>query len=456
MSRTLQALRAHAQQILNAGLVAAEPGAAVRRALRRDRDRLVLTGTPEVAFDLNAFRRVVVVGAGKATTAMGAALEEILGDRVERGLLVTKDGHRGHLRRLEQAEAAHPVPDARGTHAAGVMGRFLDGCGTDCLVLAAISGGASALLSLPASGLTLADKVAVTDALLRSGADITALNAVRKHLSAIKGGRAAALAAPATVAALLLSDVIGDPPDVIGSGPFSPDPSTYEDALRILVEQVQPEQIPETVRGHLEAGVRGKLNETPKPEDPLFDTVHTRIVASNRESLTACRIEAEALGYAVHDLGGALDGPAEDIARLHADLAARIQRDDAPVPAPACILSGGEPTVTVRGPGRGGRNQHLALAAVPRLAALPGVVLLSAGTDGTDGPTDAAGAFADSTSATRAAAADLDPTAALCACDSYPFFKDIGDLLITGPTGTNVMDLHVTLVSPREAQRIFS
>ena len=455
MDHALQSLYAHARRILDAGLDAAEPGAAVRRTLRRDRDRLVLAcGTvedrfspeSERIFDLNCFRRVVVVGAGKASAAMGAALEGILGDRLDRGLLVTKDGHRGDLRRLEQAEAAHPVPDARGTHAAGVMGRFMAGCRADCLVLAAISGGASALLSLPADGLTLVDKAAVTDALLRSGADINALNAVRKHLSAIKGGRAAALAAPATVVALLLSDVIGDPPDVIGSGPFSPDPSTYEGALRILVEQLQPEQIPKAIRGHLEAGVRGELNETPKPEDPLFDRVHTRIVASNRESLAACRAEAEALGYAVHDLGGALDGPAEDVARLHADLVARIRAGDGPVPAPACVLSGGEPTVTVRGPGRGGRNQHLALAAVPLLADLDGVVLLAAGTDGTDGPTDAAGAFADSSTAARASAADLDPAAALCACDSYPFFKAIGDLLITGPTGTNVMDLHISLV----------
>ncbi len=445
MSRTLQTLRAHAQQIFNAGLVAAEPGTAVRRNLRRDNDRLVLVGPPEVAFDLNAFRRVVVVGAGKAAAAMGAALEGILGDRLDDGLLITKDGHRG-LCRLEQFEAAHPVPDERGTHAAGVMGRFLENCGADCLVLAAISGGASALLSLPAYGLTLADKAAVTDALLRSGTDIKALNAVRKHLSAIKGGRAAALAAPATVVTLLLSDVIGDPPDVIGSGPLSPDPSTYEDALRILVEQLRPEQIPETVRGHLEAGVRGRLNETPKSGDSLFGRVHTRVVASNRESLTACRAEAEALGYTVHDLGGALDGLAKDIARLHADLAARIRAGDGPVPAPACILSGGEPTVTVRGPGRGGRNQHLALAAVPRLAGLSDIVLLSAGTDGTDGPTDAAGAIVDGSTAARAAKAGLDPATALIACDSYPFFKVLGDLLITGPTGTNVMDLHITLV----------
>ncbi|MFH1530033.1 MAG: DUF4147 domain-containing protein [Pseudomonadota bacterium] len=445
MPRPLSDLRDHARRILAAGLQAAAPGAAMRRALRRDGDNLFLT-REERRFDLGILGGVVAVGAGKAAAAMGMALEEILGDRLDGGLLVTKDGHGRALERLGLVEAAHPVPDARGLRAAGTMGRLLDSCGSDTLILALVSGGASALLSLPAKGLSLEDKAATNEVLLGSGADIAACNTVRKHLSSIKGGHAARRAAPATVVALLLSDVIGDSPAVIGSGPFAADPTTYADALRVLDTHGLIEAVPSAVRRHLEAGVRGERPETPKPGEPIFDRIHTRVIASNRDSLAACRAAAEALGYAVHDLGGALDAPAEDVAALHADLARRIRANAGPVPAPACVLSGGEPTVLVIGPGQGGRNQHLALAAVPLLAGLEGTVLLSAGTDGTDGPTNSAGAWADGTSAERAAQAGLDPVSALRSCDASAFFHALGDLVVTGPTGTNVMDLHITIV----------
>jgi glycerate 2-kinase len=445
MSTRSSLLREHAGRIVEAGLDAAAPGPAVRRTLGLDRDHLVLAGDPAQTFDLRRYR-VVVVGAGKAATAMGAAVEALLGDRLRRGLLVTKDGHGRSLQRITLTEASHPVPDVRSVEAARRAGRLLDGCGDDTLVLALISGGASALSSLPAEGLSLADKATTNALLLRSGADISACNTVRKHLSAIKGGLAARRAGPATVAALLLSDVIGDPPAVIGSGPFSPDPTTYADALGVLASQGLTEAVPARVRMHLEAGARGDVEETPKPGDPAFSRVHTRIIASNAESLLACRRAAEALGYAVHDLGGALDCDATEVAAIHADLAAQIRAGAGPVRAPACILSGGEPTVRVVEGGRGGRNQHVALAAVPRLAGLGDVLLVSAGTDGTDGPTDAAGAWVDGTSSRRAAGAGLDPATSLAACDAYPFFETLGDLLITGPTGTNVMDLHITLI----------
>ena len=447
MPPPLPDLRRHARTILDAGLSAAAPGPAIHRALHRDRNHLVFAGVEETVLDLRRFRRVVAVGAGKAAAAMGAALEEILGEHLEGGVLVTKDGHGGPLERLALAEAAHPVPDPRGVRAAGVIGRFLDGCGADTLVLALISGGASALLALPAAGLSLADKAATHALLLRSGADIAGCNAVRKHLSAIKGGHGARRAAPATVGALLLSDVIGDSPAVIGSGPFAADPTTYGDALGILKDHGLLGSVPASIREHLTAGARGERPETPKPGDPSLSEVHTRIIASNRVCLDACRRSAEGLGYSVHDLGGTQAGPGEDLARVHATIAGRIRDGRGPVAMPACILSGGEPSVEVRGTERGGRNQHLALAAVPLLAGMEGAILLSAGTDGTDGPTDAAGAWADGTSAARARATGLDPRASLRDCDSYGFFEALGDLLITGPTGTNVMDLQITLVT---------
>ncbi len=446
MPAELAPLRAHAREILDAGLAAAAPGPAVRRALRLEGSRLRLDGDPRELLELGAFRRILAVGAGKAAATMGSAVEDLLGDRLEGGFLVTKDGHGLPLQRLTLAEAAHPIPDHRSVEAAGILSRLLDGCGDDTLILALISGGASALLARPAPGLTLEDKARTSALLLRSGADIAACNTVRKHLSAIKGGAAARRAAPATVLALLLSDVIGDPPAVIGSGPFAPDPGTFGDALRILDDGALLGRVPGAVRAHLEAGARGERPETPKPGDPCFDRVHSRVVASNRDSLAAARTAAEALGYAVVDLGGTQAGPVEALARRHLELARRIRAGTGPVGTPGCVLSGGEPTVEVRGDGRGGRNQHLALAAVAGIAGIPNALLLSAGTDGTDGPTDAAGALIDTATAARARAAGLDPAASLRAFDAYPFFEALGDLLITGPTGTNVMDLHLTLI----------
>ena len=445
MHPTLEDLRLHARAILDAGLTAAAPIPAMHRMLRLDGERLVL-GEEEASFDLSIFKRVVAVGAGKAASAMGAALEEILGDRLDGGIIVTKDGHGQALNRLQLMEAAHPVPDLRGLHAAQSVGRLLDGCDIDCLILALISGGASALLSLPAEGLSIDNQAATNDALLRSGEEIGAINAVRKHLSAIKGGVGARRAYPATVCAMLLSDVIGDPPSVIGSGPFAPDPTTFDDALLVLDRSHLLDEIPPSVRAHLDAGARGDRPENPKPDDPMFERVHTRIIASNRDSRAACLKAAESLGYTVLDLGGDQDGAAEQLAGLHVDLAKDIRAGTGPVGTPSCLISGGETTVKVEGPGLGGRNQHLALAAVSQLAGLEGVVLLSAGTDGTDGPTDAAGAWADGTSRRRAVAAGLDPAEAMEAFDSFTFFQSLGDLLVTGPTGTNVMDLQITLV----------
>ena len=314
------------------------------------------------------------------------------------------------------------------------------------LVLVVISGGASALLPAPTPPLTLRDKQRTTDLLLRAGADIFELNAVRKHLSALKGGRLASLAYPATVVSLLLSDVIGDPLDVIGSGPTAPDPSTYGDALRSIAEYSLTRKVPAVVFHHLEQGARGNLPETPKPGDPLFQNVHNVLVGSNRQALRAAAEKAKALGYRPLLLSSTMRGETREVAGVHAEMVREILSSGHPAKPPLCLLSGGETTVTVKGHGRGGRNQEFALAAAIQLSGSTNWLVLSAGTDGTDGPTDAAGAVADGTTVARAMSAGCPPQQHLQANDSYTVFQSIKDLVKTGPTGTNVMDIHLFLV----------
>jgi glycerate 2-kinase len=313
------------------------------------------------------------------------------------------------------------------------------------LLIVAVSGGASALLCAPVHGVTLAAKQQTTDLLLRSGADIHELNCVRKHLSLLKGGNLAARAHPAPVLSLLLSDVVGDSLDVIGSGLTAPDPSTYSQALRILENRNVLPQIPREVRDHLEKGARGEIAETPKPGDGLFANVFNVVVGSSSQALQAASQEAKRRGYRPNVLSSCIQGEAREAARRHADalreaVAARHARHP-----PACILSGGETTVTVRGPGKGGRSQEFALAAALALEGAANVLLLSAGTDGSDGPTDAAGAIVSGDTVARAAAGGHDAADYLARNDSYAFFDALGDLVKTGPTGTNVMDVNIML-----------
>jgi len=280
---------------------------------------------------------------------------------------------------------------------------------------------------------------------LRAGATIGELNAVRKHLSYLKGGQLAALAYPATVVSLLLSDVVGDPLDVIGSGPTAPDPSTFADALSVLVRRGVLEQVPKSVVTRVKAGARGEICETPKPGGQLFHSVHNVVIGSNRLALNAAAREAKALGYRPLILSTSMQGETREVARVHAEILREVRSADKPVAAPACLLSGGETTVTVRGRGRGGRNQEFALAAALAIAGLPDVLVLSAGTDGTDGPTDAAGAIATGDTTGRGLRQQLKAAEYLERNDSYPFFEALGDLIKTGPTGTNVMDIHLLL-----------
>lgn len=312
----------------------------------------------------------------------------------------------------------------------------------DDLILCLISGGASALTPAPVAPVTLADKQRTTALLLRSGADIHEMNTVRKHLSDFKGGQLARVAAPATVISLILSDVIGDDLDVIGSGPTVPDPSTFADAVQVLKRRGLLGKVPARVRRRLEEGAA----ETPKPGDPVFRKVRNTIVGSNRLAISAAAERARALGYHVSILSSVIEGETRDVGGVHAAIAKEILATGHPVRRPACVISGGETTVTLRGNGKGGRNQEFVLAAAAAIRDLPGVVILSAGTDGTDGPTDAAGAIATGQTLERATALGMDWRSYLAANDSYRFFDALGDLIKTGPTQTNVMDVRLVLV----------
>lgn len=416
----------HARRIFDAALKAADPKAAVLRHVRLE-NNVLCAGRQR--YDLDRIRAIFVVGAGKATAPMVQAIEKLLGKRIRDGCIVVKDGHRAPCRIVSILEASHPVPDERGVKAATRIAEIARTCSKDDLLVCCFSGGASALLPLPAEGITLAQKQSLTRQLLEGGATIQQMNAVRKHLSAIKGGQLAQMAAPARVLSLLLSDVVGDDLSVIGSGPTAPDPSTRDEVSSLF-------------RRFGIANPPDLHHETPKPDDPIFANVQNLIVGSNRQSIDAAASEAKALGYRPMVLSTSIEGETREIARMHMAIVRECLDSGRPMRRPLCLLSGGETTVTLRGKGKGGRNQEFALAAALEMRQEDPTVLLSAGTDGTDGPTDAAGAFAGSwTTADREAA-----LRALDDNDAYHFLDQTGDLLRTGPTRTNVMDIRVILV----------
>lgn len=436
--------RADAPAIFRAGLQAADPRAAVLRAVRKAGD-----GTLSVAgasYEPGRFRRILVVGAGKAGAPMAKALEDLFGSGISKGVVVTKYGHGLPLDRVTLREAAHPVPDEAGRTGAEEILSLLREAGEEDLVFCLLSGGGSALLPLPAPGVTLEDKQGTTRELLACGASIHEINAIRKHLSGIKGGRLAGAAFPATLVSLILSDVIGDDLDTIASGPTVPDRSTFAECLGILEKYGISGKIPPGALEHLQRGVRGEVTETPKEDDPAFRKTQAVIVGSAGLSLAAARDEALRMGYRTLILSSVMEGETRDVARVHGAIGKEVVRTGNPVPRPACLLSGGETTVTLRGKGLGGRNTEFALAAAMEIAGLPGIVVFSAGTDGTDGPTDAAGAVADGTTVDRARERGLSPSGFLADNDSYHFFEALGDLVVTGPTLTNVMDLRIVLV----------
>jgi len=427
--------REAAAAIWRAALAAGDVAPLIRRHLRVD-GRILKAGP--LHLDLDRVRRILVLGVGKAGAAMAASAETVLGGRVSGGFVVVKDGYRVATACVEVVEAGHPVPDARGVAASARVLELATSATADDLVLFLVSGGGSALTPAPAPPVTLEEKQALTRLLLAAGATINELNAVRKHLSRFKGGLLARAAAPATVLTLALSDVIGDPLDVIASGPTAPDPTTYADALAVLDHRGVLEGAPRAIVERLRAGTGGALAETPKPGDPVFARVTNLVIGNNALVADAAAAEAERRGYRPHVLTRALQGEARDTAR---DLVARARA----LPAPAALIAGGETTVTVRGRGRGGRCQEFALAAALALEAGESLVVLAAGTDGTDGPTDAAGGVVDAATLVRGRAAGADAARALADNDAHAFLSAAGACIVSGPTNTNLLDLYLIL-----------
>jgi len=426
-----------------AAVAAADPARLVASALRLDGNSLTLS-SPEVrrTASLGTGHRVFLAGGGKAGRAMGEAALAALGGRVASGVIAVPRGSGGKAGPVRFVEAGHPLPDDGSRAAAREIRTLLAGAREGDLVIALLSGGGSAMVSEPADGVSGEEKAEVVRRLLSAGADIASLNTVRKHLSSVKGGLLARAAGPAAVWALLLSDVPRDDPSVIASGPFSPDPTTYADAEAVLARHGVLDTVPAAVRRHLAAGASGRIPETPESGDPAFERVACAIVGSNRTAVEAAGKAAKADGSGVVLLPGFLHGEARDCARA---FCVRLREAAASLsPGRAVFLvAGGETTVTVRRSGQGGRNQEFALSAAVELAGQEGMSVLAAGTDGIDGPTDAAGAFADGTTSARAAALGLSPDRHLDANDAYPFFRALGDLVVTGPTGTNVADLAI-------------
>lgn len=420
--------RQDALQIFDAALRASDPAAAVLKHLHVEGE----------------FRRIFVVGAGKAGASMAQAVEQTLDARVAGGLINVKYGHTLPLKHIELHECGHPIPDASGLIGAERIAQIAREAAWGDLVICLISGGASALLPLPVQGVTLEDKQHLTRLLLACGANIHEMNCLRKHLSRVKGGQLARLASPARVLTLILSDVIGDNLDVIGSGPTVPDSSTFADAQAVLDKYGLWEQVPPAVATHLRRGEE----ETPKPGDPVFERVQNLIVGSNRLAVDAAAMEARALGYRSLILSTLIQGETREVAHMHAAIALEASASGHPVEPPACIISGGETTVTLRGDGLGGRNQEFALAAAIDINGSPNITVLSAGTDGTDGPTDAAGAVVDGDTVRSAANIGLSAADHLARNDSYRFFAGGGGLIKTGPTNTNVADVCLMLIKP--------
>ena len=440
MNAPHQRIKEQALDIFQNAVAGVDPKAVVGRALS------------ELDEEIRRFSRIYVVGFGKAALPMAEAARDAVKDRLAGGVVVTKHGHGGSVTGIEVIEAGHPIPDEDG--AAGTR-RIIDlvtGRSPDDLVLVLISGGGSALTGLGDDGLTLDDLAGANRLLIGSPADIYEINTVRKHLSAFSGGRLARHIRPARVIALILSDVVGDDISVIASGPTAPDQTTFADALGVLKKYGLSDRVPPAVAGHLAAGAAGRVAETPKPGDPVFAGVTNLIVGSAATALSAAQRRAGDLGFSALVLSSSFTGDTHELARFHAAVAREVSRYGRPAPPPACVISGGETTLTVTGSGSGGRNTECALVFARETAGAHGIFGLFCGSDGTDGPTDAAGAFAAPDTISRAREKGLDADRYLADNDSYAFFQALGDLIKTGPTRTNVMDIRLVFVT-REASR---
>ena len=441
---SFQTMKKTAAGIFKAGISAVDPEICVRQSLVLVKNMLHIKDS---SFCLDDIRRVYLIGAGKASAAMARAAETILGDRIHDGLVITKYDHGVPLHKCRLMEAGHPLPDENGCRATDELLSLVSSAGPRDLIICMISGGGSALTPAPAKGICLADKQETTRLLLSCGATIHEINTIRKHLSHIKGGQLCRSVQGAHVVSLILSDVIGDNLDIIASGMTTADTGTFEDCRNILNHHSLWEAVPPSVRRHIEAGGMGKIPETPKPGDALFDKVDNYIVGSLSDALNAAEKEAVKAGFYPIVLSSMIQGEAGEVAKVLCAVAGEVKLANRPVPRPACVLSGGETTVILKGKGTGGRNMELALAAAMAMKNMHNVMMLSAGTDGTDGPTDAAGAFADGSTVTRAVALGLSAEQSLVDNNSYVFFQELGDLFITGPTRTNVMDMQIILIA---------
>ncbi len=442
--KDLLTMRNDAEKIFRAGLMAVDPVTAIRNNCLKKKNTLIIGGK---TFDLSQFDNIYIIGAGKAASPMAAAMESLLGKMITDGTINVKYDHIAHLNIIKTIEAGHPIPDKNGWQGAKAIMSLLKKTQKNDLVLCLISGGGSALLPIPAKGLTLKDKQATIQLLLACGATINEINAIRKHISMVKGGRLAKAVHPSTLVTLILSDVVGDDLDVIASGPTVPDPSTYMTCMDIIKKYDLADQLPKPVLRHIQDGISEKIPETPKIDDPIFKKTYNYIIGSSIEAILAAKERAESIGYNTLILSSMIEGETRHVAKVHTAIAKEIKKSGYPLIQPACIISGGETTVTLVGNGKGGRNQEFSLAAAMDIAGHENIVVFSAGTDGTDGPTDAAGAVVDTNTMKNALELNIDPVSYLTNNDSYEFFKKIDSLFITGPTNTNVMDLRIMLIT---------
>jgi hydroxypyruvate reductase len=447
------------ERIFHAGVKRVNPRKLITAGFHLQDDLLsIQSQSGTLSVDLREFHRIVVLGAGKASAAMAAGLEQVLGERISTGLVVVKYGHTEELKRIRLIEAGHPLPDEQGARGAEVVAELAHGADEKTLVVNLISGGGSAILPAPfrgegrAGGITLSleEKHRVTQVLLACGATIQEFNCIRKHISALKGGRLAALLHPARSLNLILSDVVGDRLDTIASGLTVADETTYAQALSIIRKYGIEDQLPSKVVDLLRRGADGEFPETPKPGDPVFAGVSNVLLGTNYTALSAAAVEAEQLGYFPVVLSSRVVGEAREVAKVLAAIALDMRALDLLAKKPACLLCGGETTVTLRGKGMGGRNQELALSFLQEIAsseeAGQGIYFLSAATDGNDGPTDAAGAFASMDIVEKSRSRELSISRYLEQNDSYHFYDAVHGLLKTGPTNTNVCDLQICLI----------
>lgn len=443
MKKERKVMRYDAAEIFQSGLTDVAPGTAIKKYCRREGDVFWVDGNE---YDLNLYNRVLVLGAGKAGASMAGAIEDLLLDRIDDGLIVVKYDHLHPLKKIRTVEAAHPVPDKHGLAGARALYEMAEEADENTLIICLISGGGSALIPYPVEGVTLADKQTTTELLLGCGADIHEINTIRKHLSQLKGGGLAGAAFPATLICLILSDVVGDDLDSIASGPCVADSTSFFDCAKIFTKYGLENDISKNVHDYIERGVQGLAEEKYAHDSEIFKRVSTVIVGCNYEALVASKQKAIELGYNTFLLSSQIEGETKDVAAFHMAIAKEIAANNEPVPTPACLISGGETTVTIHGDGKGGRNQEFVLAACQHVKDMQNIVVLSAGTDGTDGPTDAAGAILDGTTLQRSDELGLSVQDYLDKNDSYHFFDVLGDLYKTGPTNTNVMDVRIILI----------